>query len=44
MNFNGTFTQVIDDLVQQVMPSLVVVAVIALARAQGSSGMQWDSS
>jgi len=25
MNFNGTFTQVIDDLVQRVMPSLVVV-------------------
>jgi len=25
MNFNGTFTQVIDDLVQQVMPSLVIV-------------------
>jgi serine protease Do len=25
MNFNGTFTQVIDELVQQVMPSLVVV-------------------
>jgi len=25
MNFNGTFTQVIDDLVQRVMPSLVIV-------------------
>lgn len=25
MNFNGTFTQVIDELVQQVLPSLVVV-------------------
>jgi serine protease Do len=25
MNFNGTFTQVIDELVQRVMPSLVIV-------------------
>ena len=25
MNFNGTFTQAIDDLVQQVMPALVIV-------------------
>lgn len=40
MNFNGTFTQVIHDLVQQVLPSLVVVR----GRRHGAgSGIVWDS-
>ena len=41
MNFNGTFTQVIHELVQQVLPSLVVVR----GRRYGAgSGIVWDSS
>src|SRR5215211_5594441 len=41
MNFNGTFTQVIHDLVQQVMPSLVVVR----GRHFGAgSGIVWDAN
>lgn len=41
MNFNGTFTQVIDDLVQQVLPSLVVVR----GRRYGAgSGIVWDAN
>jgi serine protease Do len=41
MNFNGTFTQVIHDLVQQVLPSLVVVRG---HRFGAGSGIVWDSS
>src|SRR5512138_3111296 len=41
MNFNGTFTQVIDDLVQQVLPSLVVVRG---RRFGAGSGIVWDSN
>ena len=41
MNFNGTFTQVIDDLVQQVLPSLVVVRG---RRFGAGAGIVWDSS
>ncbi|HEX9331075.1 MAG TPA: trypsin-like peptidase domain-containing protein [Anaerolineales bacterium] len=41
MNFNGTFTQVIYDLVQQVMPSLVVVRG---RRFGAGSGIVWDSN
>ena len=41
MNFNGTFTQVIHDLVQQVMPSLVVVRG---RRFGAGSGIVWDSN
>jgi len=41
MNFNGTFTQVIHDLVQQVMPSLVVVRG---HRYGAGSGIVWDAS
>lgn len=41
MNFNGTFTQVIDDLVQQVLPSLVVVRG---HRFGAGSGIVWDSN
>ena len=40
MNFNGTFTQVITDLVEQVMPSLVVVRG---RRFGAGSGIVWDS-
>src|SRR5512138_1065629 len=41
MNFNGTFTQVIDDLVQRVLPSLVVVRG---HRFGAGSGIVWDSN
>lgn len=41
MNFNGTFTQVIHELVQQVLPSLVVVRG---HRHGGGSGIVWDSN
>src|SRR5512143_3203082 len=41
MNFNGTFTQVIHDLVQQVLPSLVVVRG---HRHGAGSGIVWDSN
>jgi serine protease Do len=41
MNFNGTFTQVIDDLVQQVMPSLVIVRG---HRFGAGSGIVWDAN
>lgn len=41
MNFNGTFTQVIDDLVQQVMPSLVIVRG---HRYGAGAGIVWDAS
>jgi len=41
MNFNGTFTQAIDDLVQQVLPSLVVVR----GRRYGAgAGIVWDAN
>lgn len=39
MNFNGTFTQVISDLVQQVMPALVVVRGHHFG---AGSGIVWD--
>lgn len=40
MNFNGTFTKVIDELVQQVMPSLVIVR----GRRYGAgAGIVWDA-
>lgn len=41
MNFNGTFTQVIDELVQRVMPSLVIVRG---HRHGAGAGIIWDSS
>jgi serine protease Do len=41
MNFNGTFTQVIDELVQQVMPSLVVVRG---HRFGAGAGIVWDAN
>jgi serine protease Do len=41
MNFNGTFTQVIADLVEQVLPSLVVVRG---RRFGAGSGIVWDSN
>lgn len=41
MNFNGTFTQVIDELVQRVMPSLVVVRG---HRFGAGSGIVWDAA
>ena len=41
MNFNGTFTQVISDLVQQVLPSLVVVRG---HRFGAGSGIIWDAN
>jgi serine protease Do len=41
MNFNGTFTQVIDDLVQRVMPSLVIVRG---HRFGAGAGIVWDAS
>jgi serine protease Do len=41
MNFNGTFTQVIHELVQQVLPSLVV---IRGHRYGAGSGIVWDAN
>ena len=41
MNFNGTFTQAIGDLVERVMPSLVVVRG---HRFGAGSGIVWDTS
>ena len=41
MNFNGTFTQVIHELVQQVMPSLVVVRG---HRFGAGSGIVWNEN
>jgi len=41
MNFNGTFTQAISDLVQQVLPSLVVVRG---HRFGAGSGIVWDAN
>ena len=41
MNFNGTFTQVIHELVQQVLPSLVVVRG---HRYGAGSGIVWDAN
>ena len=40
MNFNGTFTQVISDLVENVMPSLVIVRG---HRFGAGSGIVWDA-
>jgi serine protease Do len=41
MNFNGTFTQVISDLVEQVLPSLVIVR----GRRYGAgAGIVWDTN
>jgi serine protease Do len=40
MNFNGTFTQVIDELVQRVMPALVVVRG---HRFGAGAGIVWDA-
>jgi serine protease Do len=41
MNFNGTFTQVISDLVEQVMPALVVVRG---HRYGAGAGIIWDAN
>ena len=41
MDFNGTFTQVIDELVQRVMPALVVVRG---HRFGAGAGIVWDAS
>jgi serine protease Do len=41
MNFNGTFTQGISDLVQQVMPALVIVRG---HRFGAGAGIVWDAS
>ena len=41
MNFNGTFTQVMDELVQQVLPSLVVVRG---HRFGAGAGVVWDAN
>src|ERR671925_68955 len=41
MNFNGNFTKVIEDLVQQVLPSLVVVRG---HRFGAGSGIVWDAT
>jgi serine protease Do len=41
MNFNGTFTQVMDELVQRVMPSLVIVRG---HRFGAGSGIVWDAA
>src|SRR5215211_5510898 len=41
MNFNGTFTQVIDDLVRRVMPSLVIVRG---HRFGAGAGIVWDAN
>ena len=41
MNFNGTFTQVISDLVQQVMPALVIVRG---HRFGAGAGIVWEAN
>jgi serine protease Do len=41
MNFNGTFTQVISDLVQRVMPALVIVRG---HRFGAGAGIVWDTN
>ena len=41
MNFNGTFTQVIDELVQRVMPSLVIVRG---HRYGAGAGIVWEAN
>src|SRR5918911_476973 len=41
MNFNGTFTQVIDEIVQRVMPSLVIVRG---HRFGAGAGIVWDAN
>src|SRR5512135_1917599 len=41
MNFNGTFTQVISDLVQQVLPALVIVRG---RRFGAGAGIVWDTN
>ena len=41
MNFNGTFTQVISDLVEQVMPSLVIVRG---HRFGAGAGIVWEAN
>lgn len=41
MNFNGTFTQVIEDLVRQVLPSLVLVRG---HRFGAGAGIVWDAN
>lgn len=41
MNFNGTFTQVIGDLVEQVMPALVIVRG---HRYGAGAGIVWDAN
>lgn len=41
MNFNGTFTQAISDLVEQVMPSLVIVRG---HRHGAGAGIVWDAN
>ena len=41
MNFNGTFTQVISDLVEQVMPSLVIVRG---HRYGAGAGIVWNAN
>ena len=41
MNFNGTFTQVIDELVQHVMPSLVIVRG---HRYGAGAGIVWNAN
>jgi serine protease Do len=41
MNFNGTFTQVIEELVQRVMPALVIVRG---HRFGAGAGIVWDAS
>ena len=41
MNFNGTFTQVIHELVQQVLPSLVIVRG---HRFGAGAGIVWDAN
>jgi serine protease Do len=41
MNFNGTFTQAISDLVERVMPSLVIVRG---HRFGAGSGIVWDTN
>ncbi|MGZ9166937.1 MAG: S1C family serine protease [Anaerolineales bacterium] len=41
MNFNGTFTQVISELVEQVMPSLVIVRG---HRFGAGAGIVWDAN
>jgi serine protease Do len=41
MNFNGTFTQVIDDLVQSVIPSLVIVRG---HRYGAGAGIVWNAN